>query len=145
MGRNNIQKFVRRACKILRISHEGYTSHCWRRSALTNLEGAGVSFVNLKRRAKWASDAVVEGYIANSKPIREECEQYLLPLCLRDTEKTNDSELVAKKNCMSAHESDSDSEMSFINIIDPDLLLGENQKIKNNMVDFFQFDRNAVV
>ena len=27
----------------------GYTSHCWRRSAATNLADAGVSFINLKQ------------------------------------------------------------------------------------------------
>ena len=62
--------YIRMACEILRIDAQGFASHCWRRSAATNLADAGVSFINLKRHGQWASDAVVEGYIANSRPIR---------------------------------------------------------------------------
>lgn len=79
MGRNNVKKIVGRACKILRISPEGFTSHFWLRSAATNLADASVSFINLKRHGQWASDIFVEGYIANSKHTREGLEQCLLP------------------------------------------------------------------
>jgi len=79
MGKNSISKFTKKACEILGIPPKGYTTHCWRRSAATNLADEGVSFVNLKRHGQWASDSVVEGYIANSKILRTEREQKLLP------------------------------------------------------------------
>lgn len=79
MGKNSICKFTAKACELLGIPSKGYTTHCWRRSAATNLADEGVSFVNLKRHGQWASDSVVEGYIANSKILRLEREQKLLP------------------------------------------------------------------
>ena len=85
-GINKMRGYIRMACEILRIDAQGFTSHCWRRSAATNLADSGVSFINLKRHGQWASDAVVEGYIANSKPIREEREQCLLPARMRDNQ-----------------------------------------------------------
>ena len=85
-GINKMRCYIRMACEILRINAQGFTSHCWRRSAATNLADAGVSFINLKRHGQWASDAVVEGYIANSRPIREEREQCLLPPRMRDNQ-----------------------------------------------------------
>ena len=44
-----------------------------------NLADAGVSFINLKQHEQWASNRVVEGYIANSLPIHQECLNCLLP------------------------------------------------------------------
>ena len=67
------------ACKILNKNPDPYTTHTWRRSAATNLADAGVSFINLKRHGQWLSDAVVEGYIANSKPLRDERLHCLMP------------------------------------------------------------------
>ena len=67
------------ACKILRRNAKPYTSHTWRHSAATNLADAGVSFINLKRHGQWISDSVVEGYIANSKPLRDERLHCLMP------------------------------------------------------------------
>jgi len=58
---------------------DGYTGHCLRRSAATNLADRGVSFVNLKRHGQWKSDSVVEGYIANSEPLRMERLHGLMP------------------------------------------------------------------
>ena len=67
------------ACRILVKSNKGYSSHCWRRSAPTNLTDAGVSFINLKRHEQWASNRVVEGFIANSLSLRLERHNCLLP------------------------------------------------------------------
>ena len=78
-GKHTVEQFVKGACNILNKSPSGYTSHAFRRSAATNLADSGVSFVNLKRHGQWKSDAVVEGYIANSKPLRLEREEGLLP------------------------------------------------------------------
>ena len=60
------------AYKILEISAENYTTHCWRRYVTTNLADKGVSFINLKRHGQRKSDSVVKGYIANSESIRKE-------------------------------------------------------------------------
>ena len=78
-GRNAVSRWITRICQILGVPKEGYTTHAFRRSAATNLADSGVSFVNLKRHGQWASDSVVEGYIANSLPLRLEREEKLLP------------------------------------------------------------------
>ena len=86
-GKNMITKFIREMCSILGIVNTvGYTTHCFRRSAATNLADAGVSLVNLKRHGQWKSDSVAERYIANSVPIRQERVQNLLPNHLRNAE-----------------------------------------------------------
>ena len=36
-------------------------------------------FIDLKQQGQWVSDNVVEGYIANSKPLRQERLHCLLP------------------------------------------------------------------
>ena len=73
-----VKNLHKNACKILKISSENYTTHCWRHSAATNLADIGVSFINLKCHGQWKSDAMVEGYITNSEPIRRERETCLL-------------------------------------------------------------------
>ena len=81
-GENLVKNLHKTACKILKISPEIYTIHCWRRSVATNLANKGVSFINLKQHGQWNSDAVVEGYIANSEPIRRVRDTRLLPASL---------------------------------------------------------------
>ena len=78
-GRNAISRWITRMCEILGVPKDGYTTHAFRRSAATNLADSGVSFINLKRHGQWTSDSVVEGYIANSLPLRLEKERNLLP------------------------------------------------------------------
>ena len=78
-GYKKVSNFIKKACAILGLDPKGYTGHCMRRSAATNLADNGVSFVNLKRHGQWKSDSVVEGYIANSEPIRLERLQNLMP------------------------------------------------------------------
>ena len=83
-GKTMVSGFIQNMCMICGISNsEGYTTHALRRSAATNLADAGVSLVNLKRHGQWKSDSVAESYIANSKPLREEREQLLMPSFLR--------------------------------------------------------------
>ena len=67
-----ISNMIKKACAILGLDPAGYTGHCMRRSAATNMADRGASFVNLKRHGQWKWDTVVEGYIANSEPIRLE-------------------------------------------------------------------------
>ena len=67
------------ACKILKKSPNPYTSHTWRWSAATKLADAGVSFINIKWHGQWLSDSVDKGYIANSKPLRDERLHCLMP------------------------------------------------------------------
>ena len=67
-----IKKLHNIACKILQKNLDPYTSHTWHRSAATNLADTSVSFINLKRHWQWLSDSVVEGCIANLKPLQEE-------------------------------------------------------------------------
>ncbi len=79
MGYKKASNLIKKACVILGKQPTGYTGHCMRRSAATNLADQGVSFVNLKRHGQWRSDSVVEGYIANSEPIRLERLYGLMP------------------------------------------------------------------
>jgi len=78
-GYIKVSNMIKKACSILGLDPKGYTGHCMWRSAATNLADNGVSFVNLKRHGQWRSDSVVEGYIANSEPIRLERLQGLMP------------------------------------------------------------------
>jgi len=78
-----VSEFVKKACTVLAVDPKGYTAHCFRRSAATNLADAGVSFINLKRHGQWKSDSVAEAYIANSKVLRDEREMCLLPTNVR--------------------------------------------------------------
>ena len=78
-GKHKAEGFVKRCCAILDVPTKDYTSHAFRRSAATNLADSGVSLINLKRHGQWKSDKVVEGYIANSKPLRKERMEGLMP------------------------------------------------------------------
>ena len=75
-GKNNVNRLH---VAGLNRTTKGYSSYCWRRPATTNLTDAGVSLINLKRHRQWVSNKVVEGYIANSLPLREERLNCLLP------------------------------------------------------------------
>ena len=77
--KNNVNMLHFAAWKILKKRKNGYSSHCWRSYAATNLADAGVSLMNLKWHGQWVSDGVVEGYITNSLPLRQECLNRLLP------------------------------------------------------------------
>ena len=70
-------------CEILGNDATTYTCHIWRWSAATNLADAGVGFINVKRNGQWISDSVVEDYITNSKPLRDERLHYLMPREMR--------------------------------------------------------------
>ena len=71
-GQHAISKLQAISCNILNKPGDNYTSHTWRKSAVTNLADAGVSLIILKRHGQCVSDSVVEGYIANSQPLCQE-------------------------------------------------------------------------
>ena len=52
------------------LNPDTFSNHSWRRSAATNLAGAGVSKTNLKRHGHWTSDTTLEDYIAQPRPLR---------------------------------------------------------------------------
>ena len=78
-GRNFVDRVAKDAAEYLGYDPSTYSGHSWRRSAATNLADAGVTLTNLKRHGQWKSDTVCEGYMANSKPLRDERETLLLP------------------------------------------------------------------
>ena len=78
-GKNLVKHLHKKTYKILKISSEDYTTHCWRRSAASNLADRDVFLIN---HGPWKQDDVVEGYITNSKSIRRERETCLLPASL---------------------------------------------------------------
>ena len=47
-AKNNINMLHIATWKILSRTKKGYSSHCWRQSAATNLTNTGVSLINLK-------------------------------------------------------------------------------------------------
>ena len=47
-----------------------YSSHSFRRTGATILADAGIDMINLKRMGLWKIDLCVEGYLANSKYIK---------------------------------------------------------------------------
>ena len=79
IGEYTVNKLHKVACEILKRPPTGCTSHTWRQSAATNLANAGVSFTNLKCHGQLIPDSVVEGYIANSRPLRNERLHCLMP------------------------------------------------------------------
>ena len=102
-GKNSVNILYHAGCKILGTSSKGYSSHCWRRSAATNLADAGVSLINLKRHRQWQSNRVVEGYIANSLPLRQERLNCLLPA--EETEEVGQIICANNENMMTTNES----------------------------------------
>ena len=99
-GKHTIGKFHCVACEILKKPAEGYMLHTWWQSEATNIADAGINFINLKRHRQWVSNAVVEGYIVNSTPLREERLTSLMP---------------AKKRCIE----ESEEEKSIIDLSNP--------------------------
>ena len=83
-------------CEILGNDVTTYTSHTWLQPAATNLAGAGVSFINLKRYGQWILDSVVEGYIANSKPLRDERLHRLMQSDMRLKNMTEEERVIEK-------------------------------------------------
>ena len=79
-GESNIAKMAGETAVMLGLPNpDTFSNHSWRRSAATNLADAGVSKTNLKRHGQWSSDATVEGYIAQSRPLRLERVNKLQP------------------------------------------------------------------
>ena len=85
-GKHTINKLHKVVCEILKLRPDDYGSHSWHCTEATVLADAGASKVNLKRHGQWTSDAVVKGYIANSKALRIERLNCLLPESKRKKE-----------------------------------------------------------
>ena len=84
-GKNTINKLHKVTCEILKLPDD-YGSHSWRHTTATVQADAGASKGNSKRYRQWASNVVVEDYIANSKPLCMECLDCLLPESKRKKE-----------------------------------------------------------
>ena len=138
MGKNNLNSLHKVACSILKKNENGYTSHCWRSSAATNLADAGVSFINLKRHGQWVSDSVVEGYIANSKPLREERLHCLLPAEKVEEEKRMKE--VRQLTIENGKNSTIENYDLFVNLSDLPLDSDVNQEGSLILYGFSQFD-----
>ena len=78
-GKCTVNKLHKAACEILKRPPTRYTSHTLHRSAAINLADVSVSFINLKRHGQWMSDSIVEGYLANSRLLRNERLHCLMP------------------------------------------------------------------
>ena len=83
--------------KFLEKDASAYTSHTWRRSAATNLADARVNFIFHNRHGQWISYSVMEGYIANSKPLRDERLHCLMLSDMRPKKMTEGRVVLKKK------------------------------------------------
>ena len=138
MGRINLNILQEAACSILKKSKNGYTSHCWRWSAATNLADAGVSFINFKRHGQWVSDSVVEGYIANSKPLRQERLHSLLPT--ENAEKEKKEKEVGQLTIEDGKADKIENFDLFMNLSDLPLDSDVNQESALTLYGFPKFD-----
>ena len=95
-GKTNMGKFAKETAKDLNLEEAKYSNHSWHRSGATNLADSGCSRTNLKRHGQWQSDAVAEGYIANSRPLRLEKMNMLKPDRLKKEDKEKERKLEAE-------------------------------------------------
>ena len=67
VGKNTISSYGKRIATMLRLENpDGYTGHCWRRTATTLCAEAGLSIPQMKAVTGHRSDTVLQGYIDNS-------------------------------------------------------------------------------
>ena len=101
MGINALTEVPRRACEILGIDADGYTTNCWRRSATMNMADCGISLINLKRAGGWSSDKVAQEYVDNSKKVRMDNMELLQPVeseCNTEERKCKEYDDVVEKS-----------------------------------------------
>jgi len=80
LGKNTLAKVACKIATYLKLENpETFTGHTWRRSAATAFAESGASNQQMKRLGGWKSDSVVDGYVANSKKLKEIIAQGLLP------------------------------------------------------------------
>ena len=133
-GKGQINLLHKEACRLLGINPSSYSTHTWRRTAATVLADAGVSKTNLKRIGQWKSDTVVEGYIANSVPLRQERLNGLLPPSKR--EKTN---YVRQQNLSEKEDQLVELEDDFVDLNVPGKVT-QSKSTELTLYGFSQFD-----
>ena len=70
-GWRTMDKMLRRCEVILGLKSHTLFTHSFRRSGATTLANGGASIIQLKRTGRWSSTALVEGYIENCNPEKE--------------------------------------------------------------------------
>ena len=90
-GETNLGKFAKETAKDLGLDDAKFSIHSWRLSGATNLVDSGCTITNLKRHGQWTSDAVAEGYIANSRPLRPKKMNMFKPERLKQEDKKKEA------------------------------------------------------
>jgi len=129
-GKTNLGKFAKETAEDLGLEPAKYSNHSWRRSGATNLADSGCSRTNLKRHGQWTSDAVAEGYIANSRPLRLEKMNMLKPDRLKKEDKKQEAKEQAE-NLIKALEGAAKPNTQVLEIFlekpNPDPILSQNE------------------
>lgn len=66
IGHNTLSQFPKKIAAFLKLNTEGFTGHCFRRTAATLLANNGGDLMQIKRLGGWKSSTVAEGYIDSS-------------------------------------------------------------------------------
>ena len=57
---------------FLKLTPKSLTSHCWRRSAATELANYGISLLGLKRAVRWKNLKSAEEYMEHCLPVQRD-------------------------------------------------------------------------
>lgn len=73
IGKNTLASYPKICAEFLgKDDIESFTGHCFRGTSATIVADCGASMMTLKRHGRWKSDAVAQGYVANSKVAKME-------------------------------------------------------------------------
>ena len=95
-------------------------------------------FINFKRQGQWVSDSVVKGYIANSKPLRQERLHCLLPA--ENIEGEKKKEEVGQLTIKNGKNDTIENFDLFVNLSDFSLDSDMNQESSLTLHGFSQFN-----
>ena len=79
MGRDRINKILRRIETFLNLEANSLTAHCFRRTAATMLANSGISLLGLKRAGRWKGIKSAEEYLEHSLPTQRDRMERLDP------------------------------------------------------------------
>ena len=72
MGKDRVNKILRRIEDFLNLAPNSLTCHCFRRTAATILANSGISVLGLKRAGRWKGIKSAEEYLEHSIPTQRD-------------------------------------------------------------------------
>jgi len=132
VGKNTISTYGKRIATMLRLENpDGYTGHCWRRTATTLCAEAGLSIPQMKAVTGHRSDTVLQGYIDNSILMKRKAADAI------STSRPNPAPVVV--NAQAAAGSQAMPSVITINFINSTLTAQENAPLVNFAGASFSF------